>query len=141
LQLVDKKTLCGLIPHAGDMCLLDAVVHWDEDSIHCLGRSHRDSNNPLRTEQGLAAINGVEYGAQAMAVHGGLLAGGQVPPGYLASVRHVVVTVSALDKIKSDLHIRAYRLSAENGNFMYTFTIETENGEPILSARALVAAL
>lgn len=140
-MLVDKKTLCGLMPHAGSMCLLDAVVGWDDDSIHCISHSHRDIKNPLRSEQGLASINGVEYGAQAMAVHGGLLAGGQVPPGYLASVRDVVMTVSALDKIKSDLHIRANRLSGENGNFMYAFTIETENQELLFSARALVASL
>ena len=123
------------------MCLLDAVIHWDDDSIHCISRSHRDIENPLRTEQGLASINGVEYGAQAMAVHGGLLAGGQVPPGYLASVRNVVVTAPVLDQIKTDLHIRANRLSGENGNFMYAFIIETDNKELLLSARALVASL
>jgi len=140
-MLVDKKTLCGLIPHAGGMCLLDAVVHWDDGSIHCISGSHRDSHNPLRTKRGLAAINAVEYGAQAMAVHGGLLSGSRVQPGYLASLRNVSIMSPQLDEIPGDLHIKANRLSGENGNFMYTFTVETENKEPILSARALVAAL
>lgn len=123
------------------MCLLDAVVHWDEHSIHCISCSHRDANNPLRTERGLAAINGVEYGAQAMAVHGGLLAGGRVQPGYLASVRNVSIMSPLLDEMPGDLHIKANWLSGENGNFMYHFTIETENQDLLLSARALVAAL
>lgn len=140
-MLLDKQALCELIPHAGSMCLLDSVLHWDDDSIHCVSHSHRDIENPLRTETGLASINAVEYGAQAMAVHGGLLLGGQVPPGYLASVRNVILTVAALDEIMADLHIKATRLSAENGNFMYTFTVETEDQNLLLSARALVVGL
>jgi len=71
---ISKQELCQLIPHDGVMCLLDGVEHWDDEVIHCWSESHLDQGNPLRGPSGLPAMHALEYGAQAMAVHGGLLA-------------------------------------------------------------------
>jgi predicted hotdog family 3-hydroxylacyl-ACP dehydratase len=56
------------------MCLLDRVVHWDSQRIHCRASSHRSADNPLRSRDQLSAACGIEYAAQAMAVHGALQA-------------------------------------------------------------------
>ena len=61
-----------MIPHTGAMCLLDGVLQWDTSTIQCVSRSHRDAHNPLRIDGRLPTLCGIEYAAQAMAVHGGL---------------------------------------------------------------------
>ena len=74
------------------MCLLDEIVAWDENAIHARSRSHQRTDNPLRSDDCLRAVHLCEYGAQAMAVHGGLLAraaGGSAAPGFLVSLRAV----------------------------------------------------
>jgi predicted hotdog family 3-hydroxylacyl-ACP dehydratase len=70
------------------MCLLDGVLEWDAQHIVCRASSHRDPANPLRVADTRPAACGIEYGAQAMAVHGALLAADGAPlgPGVLASV-------------------------------------------------------
>ncbi len=65
------------------MCLLDAVRDWSAEAITCTATSHTDPANPLRADGRLGAANGIEYAAQAMAIHGALLAGQRwpAPPG------------------------------------------------------------
>ena len=70
LQLTPSQ----LIPHAGSMCLLEQVVSWDQQGVVCSTQSHKSLANPLRSSDQLSAVHAVEYGAQAVAVHGGLLA-------------------------------------------------------------------
>ena len=84
------------------MCLLDSVVCWNSHSITCLATSHRDANNPLARDGRLDAICGIEYAAQAMAVHFGLSAGRRPLSGYLASVRDVICHVDRLDLVLED---------------------------------------
>ncbi|UCE90426.1 MAG: hypothetical protein JSW10_06340, partial [Pseudomonadota bacterium] len=71
---IERDELCSLIPHAGTMCLLHTVEQWDEVSIVCTAISHHEADNPLCSKGALGAVHALEYGAQAMAVHGGLLA-------------------------------------------------------------------
>ncbi len=66
--------LLSLIPHQGAMCLLDRVVEWDKDRVLLATATHRAADNPLRLDGRLRAVHLCEYGAQAMAVHGGLSA-------------------------------------------------------------------
>ena len=62
------------IPHKGRMCLLDEVLSWDAAHIRCRSASHTSASNPLRLHGRLGAACGIEYAAQAMAVHGALIA-------------------------------------------------------------------
>jgi predicted hotdog family 3-hydroxylacyl-ACP dehydratase len=55
----------SLIPHQRGMCLLDAVVSWDDTRIRCRASGHRNPLHPLRGEFGLPAVCGIEYAAQA----------------------------------------------------------------------------
>jgi predicted hotdog family 3-hydroxylacyl-ACP dehydratase len=139
-MLIEHDQLCALIPHDGSMCLLEGVMSWDEDSIHCSAISHRDQDNPLRSQDGLSALQGIEYGAQAMAVHGGLLMreqGESMPPGYLAAVKDVTLHVDWLHDIEDLLEIEARRLLGQGGQFMYEFSLRSKN-ETLVEARAIV---
>jgi predicted hotdog family 3-hydroxylacyl-ACP dehydratase len=104
------------------MCLLDSVIEWDDRSIVCISDTHRDPVNPLRRGGRLSALHAFEYGAQAVAVHGGLrarLAGVTAPPGYLAALRDARLQVTRLDNVASPLQICAYRLFGDAANAVY----------------------
>lgn len=137
--MLDHAWLLAHIPHQGGMCLLDAVLDWDEQHIRCRAGSHRDAGNPLRYAGRLGAACGVEYAAQAMAAHGAALAesGSRPRAGYLASVRGVEWSVSRLDDIAADLLIEAERLSGDENNILYSFTVG-DGTRTLLSGRAAV---
>jgi predicted hotdog family 3-hydroxylacyl-ACP dehydratase len=132
-----RADIARMIPHAGTMCLLDGVVHWDERRIRCFSRSHRDAANPMRVAGYLPALCGIEYAAQAMATHGGLAGGtsGRPRGGYLASVRDVVCERDRLDDLQQDLIIEAERLMGDEAHVVYRFTLRA-GGLKLLSGRA-----
>ena len=70
--MLNKTEIAALIPHSGAMCLLDEVASWDATHIRCVARTHRDPQNPLRNGVRVPVLCGIEYAAQAMAVHDGL---------------------------------------------------------------------
>ncbi len=137
---LDAAQIAKLIPHHGSMCLLASVQHYDAQSIHCLASSHRLLTNPLREHGILHAVCGVEYAAQAMAVHGALLSGqGDKPPrgGRLASVRTVEFSASRLDDIDADLEICATQLMGDANSMVYEFTV-TAATRTLLKGKATV---
>lgn len=138
-EMLGHDAIAARIPHQGRMCLLDRVQAWDEDLIHCRATSHRDADNPLREPSGLPATSGIEYAAQAMALHGALVASATSAPrvGFLASVRSVTLHVGRLDTIADDLDIRAERVTGDDHSILYTFAVEAA-GKPLVSGRAAV---
>jgi predicted hotdog family 3-hydroxylacyl-ACP dehydratase len=132
------------IPHQGTMCLLERVIDWDPAHIHCEAHSHTAADNPLRAYGRLGAACGVEYAAQAMAIHGALVAeaasgsaAGTPRAGYLASMRNVVLAVDRLDTVTGPLDIRAERVTGDDNTVLYSFTVQA--GERmLLSGRATV---
>ncbi len=138
-MLADRNRIASLIPHSGSMCLLDGVTDCDAQRIRCISSTHLDPGNPLRTGHGLPALCGIEYAAQAMAVHGGMTAGAGRRPraGYLAGVRDVQCGAARLDTLASPLTIEAERLMGDEVNVMYQFRLSAE-GETILQGRATV---
>jgi predicted hotdog family 3-hydroxylacyl-ACP dehydratase len=134
---LNREWIAGHIPHQGGMCLLDEVCHWDESAVHCRTRTHLDVANPLRRGGRIAAVCGIEYAAQAMAIHGALLAGASSRAGYLASVRAVRLRIDHLDECNDALDVHARRLSGDAGTVMYEFVL----GDPdaaLVSGRAVV---
>jgi predicted hotdog family 3-hydroxylacyl-ACP dehydratase len=131
--------IASLIPHSGAMSLLDRVVSWDETCIHCTARSHREPGNPLAVGGQLDTVCGVEYAAQAMALHGALTAPGIGRPsrGYLASLRDLACDDGRLDLLQGDLDVTATQLHAEGGRVIYDFAVHCD-GRPLLSGRAAV---
>ena len=136
---LDRNWIASRIPHRYGMCLLDAVISWDAARVVCSATSHRDTENPLRAHGRLGAACGVEYAAQAMAVHGALLASEGAPPGagYLASVRDVTLHASRLDDVDADLDIEALRLAGDDNNILYQFSVRAD-GRDLLGGRAMV---
>jgi predicted hotdog family 3-hydroxylacyl-ACP dehydratase len=135
--VIDHAGIAALIPHDGAMVLLDMVEHWSPAGIVCTAISHRDAGNPLAAEGVLDVICGIEYAAQAMAVHGALTGATAVPRlGYLASVRDLDCAVVRLDTL-GELTIAADQLHAEAGRVIYHFAL-TSDGRPVLSGRAAV---
>jgi predicted hotdog family 3-hydroxylacyl-ACP dehydratase len=136
---LDRNWLLGHIPHQGSMCLLDGIVHWDAQHIRCMASSHRAADNPLRAHGRLGAACGIEYAAQAMAAHGGLLATTDAQPraGYLVSVRGVELHVARLDDIAADLQIEAERLSGDDNTILYGFSV-ADGERVLLHGRAIV---
>lgn len=140
--MLAKSDWSTLIPHQGLMCLLDDVVDWTEDSIHARSESHRRFDNPLRSDDRLRALHLCEYGAQAMAVHGGLIAraaGDIAAPGYLVSLRAIELTVDRVDDLSGSIDVYAERLLGGYGSWQYAFRIE-HVGALIASGRAAVMA-
>lgn len=136
--MLEREELCRLIPHGESMCLLDHVKSWDENSILCSAVSQTDPDNPLCNEGLLDAINGVEYAAQAMAVHGALLEGGseQHAVAYLAALRGLHLhTVTLQQYPEIDLHCQ--RLGGDSQGFIYSFEVRAEN-KLLLEGRATV---
>jgi predicted hotdog family 3-hydroxylacyl-ACP dehydratase len=132
----------ALIPHQGTMCLLDEVVAWDADAIHARSRSHSRADNPLRSDGRLRAVHLPEYGAQAMAVHGGLLAreaGVVATPGLLVSLRAVELFVERVDDRAGVLDVHAEKLVGSDASWQYAFRIEHE-GVVLARGRAAVLA-
>jgi predicted hotdog family 3-hydroxylacyl-ACP dehydratase len=139
--MLAKTDWAHLIPHQGAMSLLDAVVRWDDTMIHAISGGHARADHPLRSERGLHALHLIEYGAQAMAVHGALLArtrGHEVArPGRLVSVRDVTLAAEYVDALGSDLDIHAERFYADESGAQYSFRVEHE-GHVLASGRAMV---
>ncbi len=139
--MLPKTDWAALIPHAGAMCLLDAVCSWDETSIHAISAGHARVANPLRGEGGLHAVQLAEYGAQAMAVHGGLLARARgvegARPGRLVSLRDVQLLEEYVDHLDGHLDVHAECLYAGDGGAQYAFRIEHQ-GRLLASGRAAV---
>jgi predicted hotdog family 3-hydroxylacyl-ACP dehydratase len=123
--VLSRAEIAARIPPPGDMCLRDGVIDWSPDHIRCRPLSHRAPANPLRGDDRLGAASGIEYGAQAMALHGALLGADEGLPrqGYLASVRGVTLHVVRLDDVAEDLIVAAERISGEGGTVMYAFSL------------------
>jgi predicted hotdog family 3-hydroxylacyl-ACP dehydratase len=138
MSRIGRDEILTLIPHAGTMCLLDEVVAWDADMLRCLSHRFAAHDNPLRRAEGtLGAACGIEIAAQAMALHGRLTSPteGAPVPGFLVSVRDVVLSCPLLDE--GPLEIEVHCLMTDMRGASYNFTVIAQ-GATMLSGRATV---
>jgi predicted hotdog family 3-hydroxylacyl-ACP dehydratase len=122
----------SLIPHAGRMCLLERIVCWNERGMTLATSTHSSPENPLRSHGRLRAIHLCEYGAQAMAAHGGLFARarGEAPvQGLLVSLRDVVLTSGTIEALDGELTIEVNRLQGGTLGIQYTFRVSHGDAE------------
>lgn len=136
--LLDHAAIAARVPHAGAMCLLHGVLECSPERILCVSRSQAAPDNPLRVNGMLPTLCGIEYAAQAMAVHGALTAleGERPRAGYLAALRDVRCARERLDEVH-ELSIEATRLMGEAASVVYEFKL-LEAGSLLLSGRATV---
>lgn len=140
---MNREQIARLVPHAGAMCVLDAVVDADAQRLHATASSHRDPANPMRAGDRLGAACGIEYAAQAMALHAALQSSGDPAPvdggrfGMLVSVRDVLAGVARLDSIDAPLEIEVELLAGEAGGALYAFRVSAGDAR-LLEGRASV---
>lgn len=114
----------SLVPQAGAMCLLSRIERANEREIVCAATSHSSPDNPLRRAGRLAALHLAEYGAQAMAVHGGLAdPSAKTRGGMLVAIRDLALEVDRLDDIPGELTVTATKLVANADGQIYAFSV------------------
>lgn len=127
---LNHSAIATRVPHAGVMCLLDTVQHWDEAHILCSAAAPTDSH-PLMRDGAVPSIAAVEYAAQASAVHGALLSEAQSKPlqrssGLLAKLMQVELFADALPSGQA-LAIRAEMLSRDHAACLYSFEVRAQD--------------
>ena len=129
-----------LVPHAGSMCLLEGLVGWNAEGATLVTRSHASPANPLRRSGRISALCLCEYGAQAMAVHGALIArasGREPAPGLLVSLRDVEFFATSVESLPDELRVVVSRLADSSGGLQYRFQV-THAGRQLARGRAAV---
>jgi len=139
---LSREDIAKRIPHQGRMCLLERVQEWSAERIRCEAVSHLAPDNPLRAHGRLGIACGIEYAAQAMAVHGALLAqrgghAGAVPVGYLAGVRGVRLHAADFNEVNGPITVRAERVMGDGVTIVYDFQVEAGD-RPLIGGRATV---
>ena len=138
---IGRDWIAAHVPHAASMCLLDAVLDWGAGHVLCEADNHRRADHPLRQYGRLGAACGLEYAAQAMAVHAALTAPPLEPtqarPGRLVSARGLTLHVSRLDDVEAPLQVRAERLGAGPDMLLYEFNVHA-GGRLLVDGRASI---
>ncbi|NIJ82882.1 phosphotransferase [Xanthomonas cannabis] len=135
-----RDVIAALIPHQGSMCLWEELVDWDAQRIVLRSHAHRSDTHPLRSNGRLRALHLCEYGAQAMAVHGGLLgraSGKPVRPGMLVALRGVELHVTYLDTLPDAIDCDAQVLMQGDDSQQYSFRL-THGAQLLAEGRATV---
>ncbi|HEV7606658.1 MAG TPA: hypothetical protein VGO61_04940 [Steroidobacteraceae bacterium] len=130
-----------LLPHRGHARMLERVASRDETTIVARTSTHRAETNPLRRGGRLAGVVLIEYGAQAMALHGALRrldAGLEPQSALLVSVRDFIATRDFIDDLPGELEIVARVLLATATSWQYSFEALHEG---VLIASGRVAAM
>lgn len=138
--MIGRDAILTMIPHQGAMCLWDAVTDWDDARIRLRSAGHRDPAHPLRSDGRLRAVHLCEYGAQAMAVHGGLrgaAACGAPKVGFLVALRDVRLHVARIDDLPGDLEGEAELLADSAVSQQYAFRLH-HAGTLLAEGRAAV---
>ncbi len=134
-MLVTRNQFEPLIPHGGLMVMIDEVMAWDETKICCVSRRHTAVDNPLRRDGRLSAHHGIEFAAQAAAIHGGLLSNGQTAPlRALAAIRQAQFTRAWLDDLPGDLEITSELTMLDRQAAIYQANL-THQGVDLASMR------
>ena len=121
-----RDAIAQLVPHQGRMCLWQRVLDWDAQRIVLQAFDHGDADHPLRSDHRLHAVALCEYGAQAMAVHGGLcgqLGGAAARPGLLVALRGVQLHRDRIDDLHGALEGEAHALVQGDGGWQYAFSV------------------
>jgi predicted hotdog family 3-hydroxylacyl-ACP dehydratase len=138
---LDRSDFEHLIPHADEMCLLARVVACDETSIRCEADNHGDRANPLRNARGLPASAGIEYAAQAMALHAALQrdGSGAIQSGAIAVLSNIEWTADFLDGVEGPLSVEATLLAGTGGGRQYSFAVGPRGAAAVITGTVVVA--
>ena len=128
--MLDAADLYRILPHSDDMRLIARIVEWDENSIRCTATSHRDPANPLRVGDLLPVLCGLEYAAQALALHGVLVANESADMSlnreriFVVIAKNVRCQVDRLDGFDDELEIRGRVVFRQSAAAVYGTEVE-----------------
>lgn len=115
-----------LLPHAGDMMLLDELVAFDDEGV-VVRLTVRPDTLLSQADGSLPAWSGIELMAQCVAAYGGCqahLAGKPVEPGFLLGTRRYHCNVDRFPA-GTELRLQARRsLQDENGMGVFDCVLE-----------------
>lgn len=130
-------SIASLVPHAGPMRLLDRVLEHGPRHTVCAVDPAR--SQLLAAPDGrVPAWVGLEYMAQCIAVHGGLVAqarGEPLRPGVLLGSRRVSLAVASFEP-ERELWVSARHHRGESGLVAFDCDLrEADGGSPLVEAR------
>jgi predicted hotdog family 3-hydroxylacyl-ACP dehydratase len=138
MTMLERAAIEARVPHAGAMCLLDAVTRWDAAGISCSARPVGPAH-PLAQEGRVGAIVAAEYAAQASALHGALLDAAASPrAGRLVKLAAIELHAERIAADDGALSVRADLLGAGPAGCLYAFEVAAARG-PIAHGRLMVA--
>ncbi len=138
--LFNKAQIEALIPHKANMCLLEEVHTYTQDQICCRTSTHLSPDNPLKQNGMLSKMHLIEYAAQAIAIHGGILdRENTCKPrlGYIAAVKSV--EWFGFDTTAKFLEVRGSVVLSDDNSKLYDLTVIHPDGTISCTARVLVA--
>jgi predicted hotdog family 3-hydroxylacyl-ACP dehydratase len=132
--------ISALLPHRGTARMLEYVVRRSDSEITVRTSTHRALENPLRHGGRLSSVHLIEYGAQAMALHGALRkadAGLAPQSALLVSVRNFVARRDYIDDLPGELEIIARELLSSVASWQYAF--EARHGAELIASGRIAA--
>lgn len=134
--MLNADEIADFLPHGRGMSLIEKVIDWQEQNINCIGLSHKDPKNPMFANGNLQSITLIEYAAQSVAVHAGLLNAklGTQRPAYIGGLKKIEIAAQYLPDRKTELRISATAELLSAGGAIYKFSISSD-AELILSGR------
>ncbi len=136
---LNKNEICKLLPHSGEMCLIDSILSWDQENLIAQTMSHQNKKNPLLYKNKITSIMGIEYAAQTMAIHFSLIhkyadkqkQGENKQGGYLATARNIQILEENLFDFQHPqlqaLFISVIILMKDSQGYTYNFEISSNN--------------
>ncbi len=120
-MLLNRDQIAALLPHGNAMCMLDEVVSWDVEQIHCRSHHFARDNNPLLENGQLEIVILIEFAAQTAGVHAALLHPLQegVPlPAYIGAVKNVELLKPVSDNAGA-IELKAHCLLNNSSGAIY----------------------
>jgi predicted hotdog family 3-hydroxylacyl-ACP dehydratase len=123
-----SSPIASLLPHQPPMILIDKIDECWPEGLRCSSNSHLDPSNPLRQNGVLSIFAGVEYAAQAMALHARLTSNrerehAEPRKGFLASAKQLRAHARNLDDRMGRLSIEVNKLAGDDTSSLYLFAI------------------
>ncbi len=127
-----------VLPHADRMVLVDRVITMDASTIHCRGKNPTDPRHPLREGAILPIVAGIEYAAQAAALHAIVTDQARGPArGQLVILQDVSWTTDRLD-VSTEIDIHAEEIARVANGLHYRFVLSSTECE-LISGRLMIA--
>ena len=139
---IDNAGISQLIPHAGNMVLLDEINHWNNDNITATVFAKPLRDNPLIEASDNNTFNSlllIEYAAQAAAVHAALLASGlgAQRPAYIGATKNINIQKNTVEPTQP-ITIHAEMLLANSNGAIYQIDCQ-QNKETIINAKLILS--